>query len=320
MIRVLRRTTVRKAIKMVSFYVYRMALRLRFVVYPYWYHSPAVSVLELKRNRALWARKSELPGIEVDLDAQVERLKATCLPYRSEYADAALHRHATEMQLGPGYRDVDFAVWYSTVRRTKPSRVVEVGSGVSTFATLEALRKNEEEGGPTAHVLSVEPYPSTALRGLEGIQLVEQPVQAVPLEVFESLRPNDMLFIDSTHTVKPGGDVNYLVLEVLPRLHPGVIVHIDDISLPFDYGPDALTTFYHWSETSLLRAFLIHNSNVRILYSLRHILVERRDVFLDCFPGYEIGVIPPDGLFEDRYGPFQNPPGTKPESIYLTIL
>src|SRR5678815_860642 len=97
---------------------------------------------------------------------------------------------------------------------------------------------------------AIEPNPSEKLKGTKRIQLTISEVQSVPFESFSHLGHNDFLFIDSSHAVKPGGDVNYLILEVLPRLKPGVIVHFHDICFPYDYQPDTLMTFLHGMETS----------------------------------------------------------------------
>jgi hypothetical protein len=147
---------------------------------------------------------------------------------------------------------------------------------------LAALGRNRG----THTLLCIEPYPSRWLMQREDVTLLRQPVQTVGLDVFDDLRENDFLFIDSSHTVKPGSDVNYLILEVLPRLKPGVIVHFHDIYLPYDYSRDVLNTFLHWSETSLLHAFLIHNSRERILVSLSILHYDRPEVLRDLFPEY----------------------------------
>lgn len=96
--------------------------------------------------------------------------------------------------------------------------------------------------------------------------LIEKKVEDVDLEFFSGLGSGDILFIDSSHTVKIGGDVNYLFLEVLPRLKPGVIVHVHDILLPFDYRRDwVMEQFRFWTEQYLLQAFLTFNSEFEVL-------------------------------------------------------
>lgn len=94
------------------------------------------------------------------------------------------------------------------------------------------------------------------------------------------------MFIDSSHTVKPGGDVNFLILELLPRLQKGVIIHFDDIFFPYDYQRNVLRTFLHWAETSLLRAFLIFNEKAKIVFCLSLLHYDRQDVMKEVFPEY----------------------------------
>jgi hypothetical protein len=116
--------------------------------------------------------------------------------------------------------------------------------------------------------------------------LIEAPVQTVPFEKFRELAAGDFLFIDSSHAVRPGGDVNYMILEVLPRLAPGVIVHFHDIFLPYDYPRNVLRTYFQWMETSLLRAYLIHNAQARIVFCLSQLHYERQKVMKEVFPEY----------------------------------
>ena len=116
--------------------------------------------------------------------------------------------------------------------------------------------------------MCVEPFPLDFLRqGFPGLHaLMEKKVQDIDLEFFSQLESGDILFIDSSHTVKIGGDVNYLFLEVLPRLKPGVIVHVHDIFLPFDYRRDwVIEERRFWTEQYLLQAFLSFNSEFEAL-------------------------------------------------------
>ena len=119
-----------------------------------------------------------------------------------------------------------------------------------------------------ASLICIEPFPQEFLK--EGFaeldRLIEKKVQDVDLEFFSQLQSGDVLFIDSSHTVKIGGDVNYLFLEVLPRLKPGVIIHVHDIFLPFDYRRDwVMDEFRFWTEQYLLQAFLTFNSEFEVL-------------------------------------------------------
>jgi len=167
------------------------------------------------------------------------------------------------------FEGVDARILWATIRDARPKRVVEVGSGMSTILAAAALRKNRDDGEP-GELLAIEPYPAPFLDvpALEVVTLIQEPVEHVPLDTFESLGANDILFIDSTHILKAGGDVQYLFLEVLPRLAPGVLVHVHDIYLPWEYPRAFVTkTNSFWTEQYLLQAFLINNSRVEVVFS-----------------------------------------------------
>jgi hypothetical protein len=125
-------------------------------------------------------------------------------------------------------------------------------------------------------IVCVEPYPSEFLERADRektIRLVNARAQDVPLEILTDLGDEGFLFIDSTHTVKPGSEVNRLILEVLPRLSGGNWVHFHDIYFPFDYQRGLLEDELFFSnESALLHAFLIHNTvfTLRAALSMLH--------------------------------------------------
>ena len=120
------------------------------------------------------------------------------------------------------------------------------------------------------HLIAIEPYPGGVLKaGFPGLsQLMQRPVQEVPLTFFERLQANDILFIDSSHVVRIGGDVIYLYLEVLPRLAPGVLVHVHDVYLPRHYPKRwVVDSRRFWTEQYLLQAFLAFNRTFEVLWA-----------------------------------------------------
>jgi Methyltransferase domain len=119
------------------------------------------------------------------------------------------------------------------VRSTRPRRIVEVGSGHSTRFMARAVA----DGRLDTQITAIDPKPRAAIRGL-GIEWLQTPVEALRHGPFGALGANDILFIDSSHQLKPGSDVEFLVREVIPRLAAQVRVHFHDIFLPDDYpGP-----------------------------------------------------------------------------------
>lgn len=299
--------------------LHRAGESLGVSITPVHYYSAIPNVQELERTKSIWCKKSDMPGIHVDLKEQGDELRKWVKPYQAEFAGNPHYFEGVKNHFGPGYGYVEAQCLHGVVRHLKPPRIVEVGSGVSTYCMTQAVALNEKETGKRSAITSVEPFPSQALKNLPGITLVAAPVQTCGLEVFTQLERGDFLFIDSSHTVKPGGDVNFLFLEVLPRLNPGVTVHIHDINFPFDYQHNVLQTMLFWMETSLLRAFLTHNARARILFCLSMLHYEGQADLKDVFPEY-IPQTTKDGLRDPSYPPFDEPPGHFPSSIYIQTL
>lgn len=128
---------------------------------------------------------------------------------------------------------LDAAAAYALVRQRKPGRIVEVGSGHSTRFLVRAIA----DGGLATTLTAIDPAPRATLDGLK-VTWRRELVQATPLALFEGLAAGDVLFIDSSHLLMPGSDVDHLLNRVLPALPPGVLVHFHDVFLPDDY-PDA---------------------------------------------------------------------------------
>jgi len=126
------------------------------------------------------------------------------------------------------FPSLDGAVAYALVRERKPQRIVEVGSGHSTRVLAKAM-------GGMGEIVAIDPAPRADIAGLPGVRVVPSTVQAAPAHLFDDLKAGDALFMDSSHILMPGSDVDLLLNRVLPRLPPGVLVHIHDIFLPFDY-------------------------------------------------------------------------------------
>ncbi len=164
----------------------------------------------------------------------------------------------------PSFSWSDAMAYYTTIRHVKPSRIVEVGSGFSTLIALEAIEKNGK-----GEIWCIEPFPHPLLEERRDlINLVEEPVQNLTAEFFNStLTTGDILFIDSTHTVKSGSDCLHLYLRILPRIANDVYVHAHDISLPYAMPKNrVLKKHRHWTEQYLLYAYLLDNPKVEVLF------------------------------------------------------
>jgi len=159
------------------------------------------------------------------------------------------------------FSDLDAAIYYALIRQLKPRQIIEIGGGFSTRVASRALERNSEEG-KTGKLVCIEPYPESRLTSVNlKIELIKKRVEEIDTSFFSGLEKNDILFIDSSHTVKFGSDVCYEILEILPTLNSGVWVHIHDIFLPNDYPADwLLKRRLALNEQYLLEAFLAFSS------------------------------------------------------------
>jgi hypothetical protein len=172
----------------------------------------------------------------------------------------------------------DSDLYYLLLRNTRPKRVIEIGCGYSTKVCLDALQKNNAEGYP-ATLTCIEPYAEEWLRKSADIRLMAMPAEQVALPIFTELQENDILFIDSSHVIRPENDVLFEYLQLLPALNPGVIIHIHDIFSPRHYPAEWLQQeFRFWNEQYLLEAFLYYNESFEIMYTLNHL---KNDAFAE---------------------------------------
>jgi predicted O-methyltransferase YrrM len=244
----------------------RGASRVGLHVLPKSFYSAIPDVPSLPAGT--FERRSPLTGLRLDLDAQ--------LAWAGEHLAAPMRAFAPPD--AATYGPVDSTVLYGMVRALRPARVVELGSGASTLVTAQALRAN---GSGELDVF--DPYPGDGVDAVARLHRVR--AQDVPLETFDSLRAGDVLFVDTTHTVKIGSDVNFVVLEVLPRLAPGVVVHFHDIFLPYEYPRRWLEDFgLYWAEQYLLQAFLSMNAGYEVLLAVTALARDRADAFAAILP------------------------------------
>lgn len=235
------------------------------------FYSPILSHADLLRDRArITASPPEtLPGIQLNEAVQQRFREAFArtyaeLPYGKERAEG-LRFGALE---NPFFKHSDAVVLYSMMRELRPKRVVEVGSGHSSAVMLDTSDRFLD--GKTRFTF-IDPYPQRLLGLLNQEDrrrhtVLDQRVQEVGLGPFEALEAGDVLFIDSSHVVKPGSDVAWLVFEVLPRLRPGVYVQIHDVFYPFEYPERWIRAGFNWNEAYLVRAFLMYNRAFELVY------------------------------------------------------
>lgn len=250
------------------------------------YHSPIPDQADLlRREGPIWALRPDLAGVDIREPQQLALLESlrphvAAIDYPVE-APAAPDRYYYMNGMFP-VLDAEFL--YGALCLFRPKRVVEVGSGFSSLVTADV---NCRVFGGRMEVTCIEPWPRDFLiAGVDGItRLVRSRMEEADPAVFAQLEAGDVLFIDSSHVSKAGSDVNFLFFEVLPRLKPGVYVHLHDIFLPDEY-PRAwvIDEERSWNEQYLLHAFLMFNRDWRVVWMAHYMLRRHREAVSAVFP------------------------------------
>ncbi len=265
------------------------------------------------RSTDYWRKPMTMRGIlGSDTGPQIAAARVCTEPYLDVLQSRNIHEEASQLNGETGFGRNECDLFYCFLRSRKPAKIIQVGCGVSTaVATLAAA----DEPGYQPQIVCVEPYPTENLKQLdrEGkITLLPEMAQTVALEKLADLEPGDLLFVDSTHTLKPGSEVPILIGEVLPRLVPGAYAHFHDIAFPYNYNPFILDNrlFYH-RETTMLYAYLVHNPTIAIDICMSMMQFDHLEAMKEVLPNFQPG--------EHDRG-VMTAPGHFPSSIYLRIL
>jgi hypothetical protein len=270
-----------------------LCLKHGFLPVPVNFHSPIPDIGDLE-ERNIWNVRNALVGVDFREDEQIALLHELGANYSEE----------CKWPLLPTDNPFDFYVQnqsfsygcaastHCMIRNSKPNLVVEIGSGMSSRVITNALLVNQTEDNYSGKHVIVDPYPDDVIknRSSRSLELIESRVELLDPTWFDQLKAEDILFIDSGHCVRIGGDVNYLFLDVLPRLNPGVIVHIHDIGLPYEYPRTyAINESFRqfWTEQYLLQSFLCFNSEFEILLALNYLMTDHAVLFRELFPAYD---------------------------------
>jgi methyltransferase family protein len=160
------------------------------------------------------------------------------------------------------YSTPDAETLYAMIQLYRPEQVIEVGSGNST----RLFRCGIEDGRLNTQLTSVDPNPQCEVGKICDRVICERVENLSPLTLFQSLKANDILFIDSSHEVAVGNDVVFLFLNILPMLAKHVLIHIHDIFLPFEYPEQWIKSRWVWTEQYLLQALLTDSQSFEVLW------------------------------------------------------
>ena len=229
---------------------------------PMFNHQFLHRALEVERN---------LPGI--DLRAEAQKTLLQTLSYSGELELLELHQpSATNLDFtidngSFGAGDAEFL--YQFIRYYKPRKVFEIGCGSSTRIIQLALDRNERENGISFEHICVEPYEQPWLTEFARTTVIRDRIEALDIDWATELGNGDLLFIDSSHIIRPQGDVLTEYLEILPRLSEGVFIHIHDIFTPRDYPAKwVIDSVRFWNEQYLMEALISDTDRYEVVAAL----------------------------------------------------
>ncbi len=266
-------------------------LKLGCLPMPVNFYSPVPNIQDLE-DRKVWTKRSHLAGIDFRPEAQTDLLLQLGRSFGNE-CNWPAQPTTNPLQFYTDNNSFGFgcaAALHSIIRSFKPRRVIEVGSGNSSLIISEAIGLNMGDTQQASEYTIIDPFPADCCRrhDLPGLtDLIQEGVELLDPAIFTRLECNDILFVDSGHTVKIGGDVNFLILDILPLLAPGVLVHFHDIPLPYEYDRAYFTNpsfRVFWTESYLLQAFLSSNDRWEILLGMNYLMAEHMPEFAAAFP------------------------------------
>lgn len=232
--------------------------------------------------------KRLLPGIDLNETEQLQLLKQ--FSYNSELKKLPLEDNADFYGKryffnNGNYESGDAEIYYNMIRHFKPATIIEIGCGHSTLLAQEALTQNEKENKTCRHI-AIEPYQNAWVGNLP-IEWITDKVEDVDPLLFSTLKANDILFIDSSHIIRPQGDVLFEFLELLPQLPSGVLIHIHDIFTPADYLKAWMVDdLRFYNEQYLMEAFLSNNKDFSIICAVNYLSHQYKQQLTAACPVY----------------------------------
>ena len=239
-----------------------------------------------KEDKKIYLSRN-LKTIELNEKNQLQLLEK--LNFKNELEEQNLEQGSKNFNFkfeNGSFEKGDAEIYYQMIRYFRPKKIVEVGSGHSTLIAMEAIKKNECENIKTS-IKCIEPYENSWLEKL-NLEILREPLEKTKLNWGEELSENDIFFLDSSHIIRPDGDVLKFYLEILPKLKSGVIIHIHDVFTPKNYLPNwTFDKIRLWNEQYLLEGILANSNRYEILLALNYLKHNHYETFKNSSPYLE---------------------------------
>jgi predicted O-methyltransferase YrrM len=271
--------------------LFEQGQRLGVDILPRHFYSEIPDLRALRRS-SYWKQPFSMIGVA---GAEIERQLAVVAQICNnvvvqELRTARVWETAVKRNGEEGYGPAEADFLYAFIVTRRPAQIFQIGCGVSTAVCLQAA----ERTGYTPEIICIEPYPTRFLQEESErghIRLLKEKVEALDYSEVEALGSDLLFFVDSTHTLGPAGEVSRIILEMLPRLKAGAMVHFHDIKFPYDYPRrilDGELFFPH--ESILLHAFLAYNHRFELAASLSMLNYAAPELLQEHLPGFRPAV------------------------------
>ena len=238
--------------------------------YPGHYYSVIPNIDDIKANEARIWEESNSPTInDIDLNSEEQLSLLHDISELSGTFNFPVHKEDgfRYYYQNPMYSYTDAIFLSAIIQLKKPSRIIEIGSGYSSAAILDT---QDHFLDYTIDLTFIEPYPERLHSLLQQadrkkVTIIEKKLQDIEFSIFDDLKNNDILFIDSSHVLKTGSDLFFLIFNIIPKLNDGVLIHFHDIFYPLGYTKEIVFSGRNWNESYFLRAFLMNNKDYKIL-------------------------------------------------------
>lgn len=270
---------------------FRNSTRAPLFVPPGHFYSPIVDPISVEShiyNIEGGPFPSHLPEIPLDPTKLIETWQAMVpyllqLPFEMQKTEPYRYQYDNTM-----YSWGDASILSGIINLFRPRRIIEIGSGWSSACMLDTV---EHILNLDTKITFIEPY-TAILRDVLGrdyckADVIEEGIQNIDPKIFDQLEKNDILFIDSTHVLKTGSDVEFELFKILPRLKDGVIVHFHDMFWPFEYPRSwVVDENRSWNELYGIRAFLSGNREWDVLFFNDYMYKLELDLIKDTYPAF----------------------------------
>jgi hypothetical protein len=248
------------------------------------FYNPIPNIDEVIQFEYEVERKDEYAGINLCDEEQWKFIDAC----KKLYSEIPFPHNKTDLYLyhfqNPNYSYADGIFYYFILRNFSPKKIIEIGSGYSTCLAIDV---NKIYFQNNIEIYAVEPYPDLVIQltGSDAPTLINKKIQEVDLLTFDQLDENDILFIDSSHVLKAGSDLNYIFFKIIPRLKKGVLIHFHDIFDKFKYPLNWITEYYRgWNEVYALKLFLMYNEHFKVIAFNNYLIKNNEKWFKEHMP------------------------------------